>query len=130
MKLSPRVLLLAVAAAVAETACSDSADAVPQGRWGGRNAELVVTSVGASARFKCGATGIIAQRLRLEGGSSFDVPGSFQTPVVASGVQPARYAGSVSGSDLTLAVSVSGQPAGTFQLRQGADPAFDVCNFN
>ena len=127
MKLSSRVLLLAVAAVVAETACSDSADAVPEGRWGGRNAELAVTATGASARFKCGATGVIEQRLTPE--SAFDVPGSYSTPVINLGVQSARYAGSVSGSDMTLALSISGQPAGTFQLRLGADPAFDVCNF-
>jgi hypothetical protein len=49
--------------------------------------------------------------------------------VLNAGVQPARYMGSVSGSDMTLALSVSGQAAGTFQLHLGADPAFDVCNF-
>jgi hypothetical protein len=124
-----RVLLLAAATVAAGTACHDSADAVPAGRWEGRNAELVVTSTGASARFKCGATGIIGQRLELGPGSSFDVPGSYSTPVLAIGVQPARYTGSVSGSDMTLALSISGQPAGTYQLRLGASPAFDVCNF-
>ena len=129
MKVVARVLLLAVATVVAETACSDSADAVPEGRWGGRNAELVVTAAGASARFKCGATGMIDESLRLEGGSSFDVPGSYSTPVINLGVQSARYAGSVSGSDMSLALSVAGQPAGTFQLHLGAEPAFDVCNF-
>ena len=127
MKGVSRVLLLAAAALWAETACSDDADAVPLGRWGGRNAELVVTSAGASARFKCGATGVIGQRLTPE--SAFDVPGSYSTPVINLGVQSARYAGSVSGSDMTLALSISGQPAGTFQLHLGADAAFDVCNF-
>lgn len=129
MKVASRVLLLAVAAVVAETACSDSADAVPQGHWGGRNAELVVTPAGATARFKCGATGMIGESLRLEGGSSFDLPGSYSTPVINLGVQPARYAGSVSGSEMTLSLSVSGQAAGTFELRLGTAPAFDVCNF-
>lgn len=128
MKVASRVLLLAVAAVVAETACSDTADAVPPGRWGGRNAELVVTADGATARFKCGATGAVGESLRLEAGS-FDEPGTFVTPVLNAGVQPARYAGSVSGSDMSLALSISGQPAGTFQLHLGAEPAFDVCNF-
>ena len=128
MRVVSRRLLLAMAVTVAGSACRGSADDVPTGRWGGRNAELVVTSAGASARFKCGATGLIGQRLQLQAGS-FDVPGSFVTPVLNVGVQPARYAGSVSGSDMTLALSVSGQAAGTFQLRRGADPAFDVCNF-
>jgi hypothetical protein len=127
VKFASSVLLLAVAAVVAETACSDSTDAVPLGRWGGRNVELVVTSAGANARFKCGATGVIGQRLTPESG--FDVPGSYSTPVINAGVQAARYTGSVSGSDMTLGVSVAGQPAGTFQLHLGADPAFDVCNF-
>jgi hypothetical protein len=121
-------VLVVLAVLVAGTDCRNSGDAVPEGRWGGRNAELVVTAAGASARFKCGATGVIGQRLLLPGGA-FDVPGSYSTPVLNIGVQPARYVGSVSGSDMTLALSVSGQPAGTFQLRRAAEPAFDPCNF-
>ena len=119
---------MVLAVLVAGTACRKAGDAVPEGRWGGRNAELVVTAAGASARFKCGATGVIAQRLLIPGGA-FDVPGSYSTPVLNIAVQPARYVGSVSGSDMTLALSISGQPAGTFSLRLGAEPAFDVCNF-
>jgi hypothetical protein len=109
-------------------ACSSTSDPA-RGRWGGHNAELVVTSGGASARFKCGATGTIGQPLHVDGSGGFDVPGSFVTPVLTSGVQPGRYVGSVGGSAMTLAVSVSGQPAGTFQLRLGTEPTFDVCNF-
>jgi hypothetical protein len=128
MKSIPAVVL--VAAALGAAGCSDPDGAVPLGRWGGRNAELVVTVAGASARFKCGASGSIAQRLTVDATSTFDVPGSFVTPVLAPGVvQPGRYTGSVSGSDMTLALSVAGQPAGTFQLRQGAEATFDVCNF-
>jgi hypothetical protein len=128
MKAIPAVVLLA--AALAATACSDPDGAVALGRWGGRNAELVVTSAGASARFKCGASGSIAQRLTVDATSTFDVPGSFVTPVIASGVvQPAEYVGSVSGADMTLVLTVAGQPGGTFQLRQGAEATFDVCNF-
>jgi hypothetical protein len=129
MKVVSRVLLLAVAAVAAETACSDSADAVPGAAGAGRNAELVVTAAGASARFKCGATGTIAESLRLEGGSSFDVPGSYSTPVINLGVQRARYAGSVSGSDMSLAFVRLRPARGHFQLHLGAEPAFDVCNF-
>jgi hypothetical protein len=127
MKSIPAVLLLA--AGLAAGGCSDPDGAIPLGRWGGRNAELVVTATGASARFKCNAIGSIAQRLTVDASSTFDVPGSYFTPVVAGGVRPARYAGSVSGGDMTLALSVDGQPAGTFPLRQGAEATFDVCNF-
>jgi hypothetical protein len=49
----PALLLTAAGLAVS---CSDTAAAVPRGRWGGRNAELLVTDAGALALFKCGAT--------------------------------------------------------------------------
>ena len=120
-------LLLAVAAVLAETACSDDADAVPLGRWGGRNAELVVTSTGANARFKCGATGVIGGGSRRRIG--LRRPGELLDPRD----QPRRAVRALCrlrvrlGHDLAL--SISGQPAGTFQLHLGADPAFDVCNF-
>jgi hypothetical protein len=102
---------------------------VTVGRWGGHNAELVVTSAGATARFKCGATGTIAQPLALDEGGVFDLPGTFLTPVINRGLQPARYLGTVSGSNLTLALSISGDPGGTFQLGLGTESNFDVCNF-
>src|SRR5947207_2798388 len=120
---------LLLAAAIAAGACSDSKPEVAVGRWGGHNAELVVTADGATARFKCGATGTIGQRLALDGTSAFDLPGSFVTPVINLGVQPARYAGSVSGSSMSLVLAVSGQPNGAFQLTLGTEPNFDVCNF-
>jgi hypothetical protein len=117
------------AALALAAACSTSSSDVPTGTWGGRNAGLVVTSAGASASFKCGASGTIGQRLVLAPDGTFDVPGSFVSLVVNSGVQPARYTGSVSGGMMTMAVAVNGQPAGTFQLGLGVEPSFDVCNF-
>jgi hypothetical protein len=121
--------VLLLAAMIAAGGCSDSKSVVPVGRWGGHNAELVVTADGATARFKCGATGTIGQRLALDATSAFDLPGSFVTPAINLGVQPARYVGSVSGSAMTLALSVSGQPNGTFTLALGTEPNFDPCNF-
>ena len=123
-----RAALLVAAAGLAAPSCSGPANAVPHGTWGGRNAELIVTPVGALARFRCGATGSIDDTLLLDASSSFDVPGVFVTPLVAVGVQPARYVGSVSGSNMTLVLSVSGQPGGTFQLRLDDPAVFDVCN--
>ena len=121
--------LLLTAIGLASASCSDPAGAVAHGRWGGRNAELSVTPTGALAQFKCGATGSIDEVLVVDATSSFDLPGVYVTPAAAAGVQPARYVGSVAGSDMTLALSVAGQPAGTFQLRLGTEPVFDVCNF-
>jgi hypothetical protein len=131
MKAGSRTLMLAaaVAAVLGALGCTKSSSEVALGKWGGRNAELVVTSAGATARFKCGATGTIGQRLTLDAGEAFDVPGSFVTPVINLGVQPARYVGSVSGSSMALSLSVSDQPGGSFQLTLGAEPSFDPCNF-
>src|SRR2546426_852786 len=109
MKAAQTILAVALLAA---GACSSSDRQVATGRWGGHNAELTVTSAGATARFKCAATGTIGQRLVVDAGGAFDVPGSFETPVINAGVQSARYTGSVSGSTMTLALSIGGQPAG------------------
>ena len=111
----------------AALACNDH-DTVPPGTWGGRNAGLVVTSSGATAQFKCGAAATISAPLRLHA-STFDMPGTYLSRLVNLGPQPARYAGSVSGSSMTLDVTVGGQSIGTFQLTQGTAPSFDVCNF-
>jgi len=117
------------AAILAAGGCSSKDHQVTAGRWGGHNAELVVTADGATARFKCGATGTIGQRPILDAGGAFDLPGSFVTPVLNAGVQPARYTGSVSGNTMTLVLSISGQPGGSFTLALGTQPNFDVCNF-
>lgn len=119
--------MLAAAAGLATLACNAN-DAVPPGTWGGRNAGLVVTASGATAQFKCGATGTIRVPLRLHA-STFDVPGTFLSLLVNLGPQAARYAGSVSGSSMTLDVAVGGQSIGTFELTMGTAPTFDVCNF-
>jgi hypothetical protein len=121
--------VVGTAALALGAACSTSSGDVAVGTWGGRNAELTVTSAGATARFKCGASGTIGQRLHTEAGGAFDVPGSFTSPVINLGVQAARYSGSVGGTDMTLALSIGGQPAGTFQLGLGTPATFDVCNF-
>jgi hypothetical protein len=129
MKATGRIILLGALVAAGGCSSARSGSEVATGRWGGHNAELVVTSAGATARFKCGATGTIEQRLALEAGGAFDLPGTFLTPVINRGLQPARYVGSVSGTTMTLALSVSGDPGGTFQLALGTGPNFDVCNF-
>jgi hypothetical protein len=87
-----------------------------------------VTASGATAQFKCGATGTVSVPLRLHA-STFDVPGTFLSRLVNLGPQPARYAGSVSGSTMTLDVTVGGTSVGTFTLTLGTAASFDVCNF-
>jgi hypothetical protein len=127
--LTSRALGIAAASLVCLAALACSGDqTVPAATWGGHNAELVVTSSGATAQFKCGATGSIDMPLMLRD-STFDEAGTYTPHVINTGTQAARYSGSVSGSTMTLDVSVGGQPVGTFDLTMGTAATFDVCNF-
>jgi hypothetical protein len=119
--------LAAAVAMLAAIGCSGREE-VANDTWGGPNIELVVTSSGAVAQFKCGATGAIGEPLVLHG-SVFDEAGTYTSRLVASGAQPARYVGSVTGTTMDLQVTVAGQPIGTFRLVEGARGTFEVCNF-
>jgi len=103
---------------------------VPVGDWGGRNAELVVTESGATAQFKCGASGQVAVPLRLDPSGRFTVAGTYDSKLVQGGPQPATYAGRVSGSQLELTIEVDGSALGPFTLSPGQAASFDVCNFS
>jgi hypothetical protein len=102
---------------------------VPEGEWGGRNLDLVVSATGASGTFKCGAMGRIDQPLVLDPSGGFELPGTYDPVLVSGGPRPAVYSGSLSGSTLQVTVTSQGVAVGTFQVAQGRAAAFDVCNF-
>jgi hypothetical protein len=103
---------------------------VPVGDWGGTNADLVVTESGATAQFKCGASGQIPLPLRLDASGRFTASGTYDPRLVQGGPRPATYTGRVSGSQLELTVEVDGSALGPFTLFPGRAAAFDVCNFS
>jgi hypothetical protein len=122
-----RLLLLA---ALAAAGCgSEPRTEVPVGQWGGRNVDMQVGDTGASAAFKCGATGILDGRLELDASGHFEANGTYLPVVIAGGARPAHYVGSVSGGTMTLSVTTGAGEIGSFQLTHGAAGAFDVCNF-
>jgi hypothetical protein len=112
-------------------ACSTepSATSVPLGEWGGTNAELSVSTTGASALFKCGALGTLDEPLALDRGGSFDVPGTYDPKLVLGGPRAARYRGTVRGRQMTLRLDVGGELVGPYSLTEGSAPSFDACNF-
>jgi hypothetical protein len=103
--------------------------AVPAGEWGGRNADLQVTTAGATALFKCGATAQVTSHLALDGSGRFDVAGTYDPRLVQGGPRAARFSGSLSGSRLQLTVTVDQTALGPFDLAQGQAGSFDPCNF-
>lgn len=122
---------IAAAAMMALASCEspDETRAVSTGEWGGRNADLLVTAIGATAQFKCGATGVVSVALTLDASGEFDVPGTYETPVVQIGPQPARFQGRVSDSSMMLSVSVGDSRLGPFSLHLGDGATFEPCNF-
>lgn len=109
---------------------------VPEGVWGGQGIRLVVGPSGASVEYDC-ATGLISQALVLDGAGSFQADGSHtfqpggpvQPGAPAPAAQPARYSGSVQGSQMQLAVVLTrtGTTLGPFSLGLGQQPLLDRC---
>lgn len=122
-------IALVALSAVVSCVSPDNTIVVSAGEWGGQNADLRVTQSGATAQFKCGAVGVVPKPLTLDASGGFDVAGTYETPVVQVGPRPARFTGSVSGSSMTLDVTVSDSHLGPFTLRLGDPPAFEPCNF-
>jgi hypothetical protein len=124
-----RVVPLAVSLLAA--ACGSPARlSVPEGLWGGRNAELQVSATGATATFKCGDSGVISQALVLDDAGRFQATGTYQPRLVLGGPRPAQYTGALNGSSLTLAVSLPGSALGPFTLTQDAAASFEPCNYS
>lgn len=108
---------------------------VGAGTWGGDHIRLDVREDGASVEYDC-AHGVIAGPLELNKDQRFDVRGTF----VRDGAgpirigrepapQPSRYEGKVDGGKLTLTVTLTdtSQPVGTFTLTRGHDGRLWKC---
>jgi hypothetical protein len=103
---------------------------VPSGDWGGHNADLTVTDVGATAQFKCGAVGQVTQALSLDSSGRFSVSGTYDPKIVLGGPRPATFTGSLTGSRLQLSIQTGDTVLGPFDLGRNEAAAFDVCNFS
>jgi len=108
---------------------------VVAGTWGGAHIGLEVTEKGAEVEFDC-AHGTIAQPLLLDRQRRFDVKGVYIQehggPVregEAAGGRPARYAGRVDSSTMTLTVTLTdtNEKIGTFTLTSGKVPVLRKC---
>lgn len=117
-----------------QSGAAASANAVPNGVWGGEHIRMEVNDSGADIEFDC-ARGSISQRLELDDRGRFNVQGIYmaQSPAPAavgggtSGVK-ATYTGILSGSSLRLQVSIEGQDTPrTFNLVQGDEGHLAKC---
>ena len=108
-----------------------STGALLTGSWGGTNVALQATSTGATLQFKCSAQGTILQPVQLDAQGRFDATGTYAASLVPNGPQPAEFQGTISGTQMTLSVTVQGSTTGLgpYQLAKDAPPHFDVCNF-
>ena len=126
-----RRTFIALVAALVGGACTDSRDmSVAKGTWGGRNIELQVGDGEATAQFKCGAVGHVNGNLALDASAHFAAPGTYEPKLVTGGPRAAYYSGSLSGRRLSLNVQVDQTEIGPFELQQGQEGSFDVCNFS
>ncbi len=125
--------LVVVISALAMAACGGGSPAATllTGTWGGTNVSLQATSTGATLQFKCGATGVIAQPVRLDDQGRFDAPGTYDPVLLAGGPRPADFHGQVVGSQMTLSFTVQGSTTslGPYELTKDTPARFDVCNF-
>lgn len=96
--------------------------------WGGRHVSMSVGEEGARLEFDC-ARGQIDAPFETDAEGRFDLPGTYtrhgpgpirlgKTPPT----RPARYAGRVEGSRMTLSVRLEGsdRPLGEYTLRRGS----------
>ena len=108
---------------------------VATGMWGGEHVGLAVTETGAHVEFDC-ASGDITQPLALDARGNLSVDGVYVRehggPIQVGEVpdrRPARYAGRVSGTTLTLDVILtdSNEKVGTFTLERGGASGVRKC---
>lgn len=109
---------------------------VRQGTWGGRGIKVVLTDRGGSVEFEC-ASGDITAPLVVDRGGSFQAGGTYSSlrggppdpAAPAPRAQPARYSGSVDGTQMRLTVSLTetGASLGPFTLGLDQQPLLDRC---
>jgi hypothetical protein len=121
---------------------------VSQGTWGGPGILLSIKGGSAIIEYDC-AHGTIGQRFEADEAGHFRCQGTYENekggpseasiaPPEGAGSSPAmqnatlkaaRYEGVVSGADMTLTVSLTetGRPVGTYHLRLGQSPRLHKC---
>jgi hypothetical protein len=119
--------------------------ALPVETWGGQGVRLNVTEDGGILEYDC-AHGTINQRFELGENGSFDLAGTHEDetggPIgtvtamnengsvsASSKAHPARYTGTVSGSEMSLTVALTDirRKVGTFRLARGVTRRLHKC---
>src|SRR4029079_8764027 len=96
------------------------------GTWGGDNAGLIATDSSAHVHIGC-TLGDTKSPIRPDAYGNFDVAGTYNVaayPVDRGIVHPARFAGHVSGNELTLTVTLTdnGAQLGPVSVVRGKEP--------
>ncbi|MES1259737.1 MAG: hypothetical protein ABUL71_04015 [Gemmatimonadota bacterium] len=137
----PTTPLLIGIVAVLAAACSSSTNLPPYdgnvalGTWGGDTAGLIVSDTAMHLHIGC-TFGDVSGRVPLSAGGDFDVTGSYQLhayPIAVGPTVPARFVGHLSGSKLTITVTVNDTVAhatvvkGPVVVRYGDEPQMGNC---
>ena len=133
---NPLYAAIVVVAVLSAGACADfPAGPLPNGQWGGEHVGLVVTSSGASVEYDC-AHGTINVPIEIQDGGRFLATGTHTFehggPVredESPDTHPAEYRGRVSGSTMSLTVTLTDTTLaiGQFTLLRGGTPMVFKC---
>ena len=101
------------------------------GTWGGDNAGLIATDSSAHVHIGC-TLGDTKSQIRPDEYGRFNLSGQYNIdayPVDRGIFHPARFAGSVSGNELTLTVTLTdtGAQYGPVTLTRGKEPRMGPC---
>ena len=108
---------------------------IPAGAWGGDHIHLEVTDKGAQVEFAC-AHGAVDEPLILDSVGRFAAKGSYteespgpQREDSPTRSKPARYAGRIQGSTMTLTITLTenAQTIGPFSLTKDRTPRITKC---